>query len=777
MNKEAFGLITKDNVLVPLTGVEVYSDITGRGARVKIVQIFRNAEEKAIEAVYKFPLPEQSAVCGFRATIGDRIIAGEIEEREKAFMLYDDALSQGDGAYLLDEERPNIFTLSAGNINLGSSVTIEIEYVILLDANSTEVRFFLPTTISPRYIPDNLEDEDGMPVDALINPTIDLNVPYGLKIHVAVHGKDGIASLESPSHTIRTQFVDNHAQIEFSADEVKMDRDFILTITYKDEFTNRAYIINADKESFISIDLHAGRDEMLADSKTSHKDNKEIIFVLDCSGSMDGSSIDEAKNALKILLKALEEGMMFNFYRFGSTFEKLFSHSMPYDKEYLHIALQYLSKTTASLGGTEMLSPMKDIYETDISEGFTRDIILITDGEISNESDVISLVQSNINPAKVFVIGIGHGPNEYFIKQIARSSHGASELIAPNERVEPKALSLYKKINGGGINNITIKTGLKIDQSPLSPVLFDNETISIFGKLQGTSPSSLPSIITITGVASNTGKTWSVPVQEISGDHIPISLLWAREKIRELEEGTALKSGSKQIKRKKKIIREQLIKLSKTYGLVSRETSFVAVEKREEKEKTLGEVILRKIPVMLTKDCGGIRDMFPKCYSVSIQTPPSQERDTSCSYYSCSRRDEDSTLSAFNMPKTTFPHRQRRGFIDILSLQRFEGGFIIDADLADMLSLPLNYISMAANKIVGKYKIDAFVLLSTAIILLILERRYANDRSIWETVGEKSIKWLEREIMTKKPFIDGIPLIEWVEDFLQRVDELAIPVV
>jgi Ca-activated chloride channel homolog len=150
---ELSGLFGKNSEPIPLMGVRVKGDILGRGARVKIGQRFRNGEEKAIEAVYKFPLPENDAICGFRALIDGRRIEGSVEEREKAFELYDKALTHGDGGYLLDEERPNIFTLLVGNLKPGAEAVVEIEYVTLLDMEGEKVRFFLPTTISPPICP------------------------------------------------------------------------------------------------------------------------------------------------------------------------------------------------------------------------------------------------------------------------------------------------------------------------------------------------------------------------------------------------------------------------------------------------------------------------------------------------------------------------------------------------------------------------------------------------------------------------------------------------
>jgi Ca-activated chloride channel family protein len=161
---------------------------------------------------------------------------------------------------------------------------------------------------------------------------------------------------------------------------------------------------------------------------------------------MGGSSIREAKQALSILLKALEPGTFFNIYRFGSTFEHLFDKSVIYDSKQLEAALKYLSSIDADLGGTEILAPLQAIQKGLSGETLTN-VVLLTDGEVGNEEQVIDLVRGKANHMRMFTVGIGHGPNEYFIKQLARTSGGAAEMISPNERIEPKVLRLFSKIS------------------------------------------------------------------------------------------------------------------------------------------------------------------------------------------------------------------------------------------------------------------------------------------------------------------------------------------
>jgi Ca-activated chloride channel family protein len=782
MNNELYGIHTMNGISIPLTGVEVRGDITGRSAKVKIRQQFRNSESKALEAIYKFPLPEGSSVCGFRAVVGEKIIQGEIEEREKAFELYDEALARGDGAYLLDQERPNVFTLSLGNLNPGCSALIELDYVVLLDTHDSEVRFFLPTTISPRYLPPDAKDVQGIPADELVNPPIAWEVSYGIKINLEIQGKEHIQTVGSPSHNISTTFGDSSIKVELTSDSAMMDRDFVLNIDYHKSFETRGYLCKKGDESFIQLDFSPNPPAITGKEDGSEK---EVIFVLDCSGSMQGSSITEAKKALAILLKALEMGDRFNIYRFGSTFSSLFTASVPYNEANMDTALKYVSRIDADLGGTEILAPLQAI-QAKISGEKAANIILLTDGQVGNEEQIIDLVRSEDRKLRMFTVGIGNGPNEYFIKQIARITGGAAELISPNERIEPKVLRLFTKVSSAGcIQSLKVDWGTGVQVSDVPAAAFFGETVSMFAKLNDAK--LLPEKITVSGVTNKLRQEWVASVIKIDRDNLPTPLLWARTKIRELEESPTVTLGSQQVQRKENKVKLAIIDLSKKYGIICRETSFVAVEKRLDAEKTTGEVVLRKVPVMLTKEWGGL--------DLSVRTMNSLRRDgiiTSGSIGSVERaesimyeklsvpaymrfashlRKPDSAINEMYSPDMAAPASgsgDDNDLLNILALQKAAGGFEIDSAFAKNLQVPLPDLQNMALKIQAKGKPDKFVLLSTAIILGFLDHKYADKKAIWEGVVEKSRKWLERQISKSTPTIEGTPLADWANQLLQK---------
>jgi len=771
MDSNLTGLLTRQGVAIPLTGVEVCGNISGCASRIKVIQHFRNTESNALEAVYKFPLPEGSSIFGFRVLLDGKKIVGTIEEREKAFEIYDKALSDGDGGYLLDEERPNIFTLSVGNLNPDSEVTIELEYVALLDSNGSEVRFFLPTTISPRYIPQDAQDVDGIPVAELINPPLIARVNYGLKIFLNIHDKNGIQILSSPSHSITTTYRDDSMTVELSSEKTAMDRDFILNIKYKDSFQTRGYEYQSGKEIYYQLDVSPSAFE--EEDKPTERPEQEVIFMLDCSGSMMGSSIMEAKQALHILLKALDTGTYFNIYRFGSTFGKLFRESKHYSSENLETAIKYLSEIDGDMGGTEILSPLYDIVRK-LSPGRIVKLVLLTDGEIGNEEQIFDLVRSHKNRMSVFSVGIGNGPNEYFIKQLARLSGGASELISPNERIEPRVLSLFKKVNSiDNIEVLNIDWGAKVFSTCIPDVLYFGDTVSVFAKLEDSKVSI--NDINIIGRIGVIEKTWTVNPKTVEGTEIPIPILWAREKIKECEEGSTFIKGSLQFQRKQNSANQLAIELSKKYGIISRATSFIAIEERCDEEKTTSQAILRKVPVLLTNGWGGTdkkgigRDPSLVLDIPSFARSPLHSRGSGAWF----RGKKGSTTViprgySVGFDNSVIGENADNNLLHILSLQQADGGFYIDENFAKILNTSFDELKLIASKIQVDSSVDKFKLLSTAIVLRYLERKYGDTRHIWELVVRKSHKWIINVITKHQPVYDNLTVIDFADNYVKK---------
>ncbi|MBF0344153.1 MAG: VWA domain-containing protein [Nitrospirae bacterium] len=749
MFEPSFGLLTTNKVAVPLTAVEVYGDIIGRGARVKIVQRFKNTEPTAIEAVYKFPLPADCSVCGFKVTTGDRVLEGEIEERDRAFHIYDKAISEGHGAFLLDEEKPNIFTLSVGNILSGDVVILEIRYVTMLDVNKNEVRFYLPTTIAPRYVPDYVEDIDGIPVDELLNPPLTKQAMYSLSLSVNVYGKEDILGIESPSHKVSNSFNDDSITVSLTSNTNVMDRDFVLNVRYKGDFTTRGFLYDDGNERFIQIDFVNNIKES---EKTERNDEpKEIIFLVDCSGSMQNAPIQAAKRIVKAAIKnTMKEGMLFNLYVFGDSYKNVFPLSVPYNRSNKAAALKYVSEIDADLGGTEILPLLQHVFSSPVKSDIRRSIIMLTDGLTGNEEGIFQLIKSNSRTIQLFIVGIGYGSNDYLIKQAASMSGAAAAFISPDAAdIEAKALDFFSKAQGVCIRDVEITGSVDLDQVPIRPVVYEGDSICIFAKTRDSEILKHDEIHISGTINGKRHSDWTVPLKRVEGGTIPIPVLWAREKIREVEENSLAITGSRQSKRKdKNAVNDELVSLSKKYGLICRETSYVTVERRLDNNNRDEQVVLRKVPAQLLHGWGGDEE------EMAMDIPPGLEIEE---VFVCC------------LPKKSFLEH-------INSILEQGKGVELDPTIADFFGISIFGISIKeikklAKKIKTEKKTNKYRLLSTQILIeLLSDFHVTNPESL--DILSKVRAWLSAETERCRPSLEGVTLEEWVSKYVKEIKEL-----
>jgi len=781
MNPIDSGLFTQAGSPIPLKGVKVKGGIAGQGVRIMVSQRFRNDESQAVEAVYKFPLPEGAAVCAFTVEKEDARISGQVEERDKAFEIYDDALQEGKGGYLLDEERPNIFTLSVGNLNPGTEAVIHIEYVTLIDGHGDTLRFLLPTTITPRYIPDHQNDDSDIPLKDRIHPPFARSVPYGMELHLTLEGAGAFTAIESPSHPIRIEHLPGErVAVSFAQESVQMDRDFILTVTLLDTGASQAFVCRDEKSTYVQMDLY------LAHQDQSKSEAEDIVFVVDCSGSMQGDSIYEARQALDVCLKALEEGMRFNVIRFGSHFESLFPDPKSYSERTLKKALSWSQNMQADLGGTEILQALHHLYKVGKdSNGRKGAILLLTDGAVGNEDDILSLVRGHSN-IRVFPVGIGAGCNEAFIKGLARAGKGDSAFIYPGERLGPKILNLFGKMSEPGIEPAITWGPKQAEQTPGHPVIYTRTRTSLFARFEGEYDPGEE--IEVTADVQGHTRKWAVPILPVTEDRPAIRFLWAREKIRELEDAETYPSerGSRQKDRKRDSLRRDIIALSKDCGILSRHTSFVAVEEREEKDLTTGEILLRKIPALVTMGWHGMPGLRPqvsrsylppdRTVRYSIITEPisccEMDSEPEAIYTRFSIGSSRKTLDTPSFYSRTRADRFRLFdpafdlIMAILDQQEAKGGFSVDEMIAAELGLDLQQIVSVSREITPFSEKDSLTLLWSAVLLQVLEQRFPEHRKSWDKAVKKTRKWVEKTIKKNNPAIHGEPLKSWAARYV-----------
>jgi Ca-activated chloride channel family protein len=442
-------------------------------------------------------------------------------------------------------------------------------------------------------------------------------------------------------------------------------------------------------------------------------------------------------------------------------------------------ALKYLSKTEASMGGTEILPPLEDICKEAPADGFRRDIILITDGEISNEDEVMDLVQRHNNTTTISTVGIGRGTNEFLIKGVARAAGGASELIAPQERIEPKVLRLFQKVLAGRIGNLKIDCGNKIDQAPAYPVAFMRQATSIFAKIKkGDSKGKCVTVKQYDRQGITLGK-WNIDLETVNDETMPISKLWAREKIRDIEEGSVTHEGSRQSPRKEGRKQNEVVALSRKYGIISRSTSFVGIEKKSDTEKTDSNMELRIVPTLVTSGWHGLQYQptilysrrADAQYSIRCMSDVYGDEPADISAPTFMRRAGAMLRRPFQRVAKPTSDRKTRSMKDddllkILSLQCAGGGFNIDRVIEDSLQISHSEWQSIKDDMNVKNHPDCLRLLATAIILAFLELNFGTRRDEWEGVVAKSRNWLDKQITKVSPTIKGKPLADWAKKFV-----------
>jgi Ca-activated chloride channel family protein len=671
--------------------------------------------------------------------VSGTVIHGRVDEREAAFAAYDDAMARGDGAFLLDQERPNVFTASVGNLRPGECVELRLRYVALATREGDAIRLTIPTTVSPRYVPKG-PPEVGQPEGERVNPPHWPSVPYGLALTVTVEG-DRLARVESPSHPTRAIFDDAGARVELSRDDTALDRDFVLLVERKEPSVPEARVAREADGRRVAMVTFLPR--FAATSVHGH----EVLFLLDCSGSMGGESIEQARRALSLCVRALSTDDTFNVVRFGSRFTSLWRSPRRYDDDTLEEATRYIGKSGADMGGTEILAPLKDLLEAKRDEARPRRVLLLTDGQVANEDEVLALARAHADTTRIFTFGIGAGASEHLVRGTARGSRGAAEMIFPGERIEPKVLRQFERVRMPAYDARVDWKGLRVEQAPSRmPPVFAGDAMTLFARVES-------------GDANEVELTFgehrfTVPLDleraEAGG---PIPTLWAREAILELDDTTARRGSSQQRPEADAARRTRLVELGKRYGLMSSATSYVAVEERPSSEQVSGPAALRKIPVALTTGWGGrARGMsggiarapvMMRANAMGFMPPPAPaampsssaaapagflSRSRALVLGSPARAESASTGSAASDP-----------LYEVLMTQRAGGSFPMSDALARLVG------DARARKTAAAFSGADEAVVVTSFVIAVLEGEHADRDAEWRPAVAKAKAWLAKQ--------------------------------
>ena len=568
----------------PMVATDVNMDIAGPIIRTTLSQTFENTTDEWVEGIYVFPLPENAAVDRLRMVIGGRLIEGQIKEKVQAKKIYEQAKAEGKKASLVEQQRPNIFTASVANIGPHETVAIQIEYQDKAQIKDGVFAMRFPMTVAPRFSPpvqavqvattEGLQNIVFDPVldrkaisPPLMNPKDEpieyMRLPVTLNINL--DAGFNIADIESAYHDITTAELDEDSvKISLKDGAIPANRDFLLE--WSAQKTRNPYSAMFKQTVGEDTYLLSMLTPPTADAADIPTRARESIFVIDTSGSMNGTSIIQAKDSLILALDQLQPDDTFNIIRFSSDYSSMNSKPMPATKDNIRKAKGWVKRLGAR-GGTQMSPALTEALTTQSEDtSRLRQVIFITDGAIGNEQQLFAQIQDQLGDARLFPVGIGSAPNSFFMSRAAKFGRGSFVQIGKISEVTKRMEVLFKSIQSPVLTDI--ESSVKGASFPARmPDVYQGDPVISIARIK---TKDLPAAVSMSGNIA--GQSWQQTkalseTQEASG----LSVLWARAKIADLEENRFDRAGAAKID-------AEILQTALDHRIVSRLTSLVAVD-------------------------------------------------------------------------------------------------------------------------------------------------------------------------------------------------------
>ncbi len=597
------GETIQQHLLSPMLKTKVDIKVTGIVARTKLTQTFKNDGKNWVNALYVFPLPENAAVDHLLMTVGERKIEGQIKEKFEAKQIYLKAKAQGKRVSIVAQQRPNMFSNSIANIGPGETIEVSIEYQQRLHFNQQQYSLRFPMTVSPRYFPSGASEGQITLTELPQNQHRKTNTDIELQINL--HTGFEVQDLKSEFHPIIVkQLSDGSHHIQISKGNIA-NQDFVLNWRPKSgaapqsaHFTQQ---VNGDEFGLIML-LPPSKAEVV-----SMRQLREVIFVLDTSGSMEGDSIKQAKKALNLAIEQLKATDNFNIIEFNSYAQNLWKLPKLADPNNKKNAKHFVSSLSAN-GGTEMESALNLAFsqpKIDTSNAL-RQIIFITDGSVSNEESLMKLISNKLENSRLFTVGIGSAPNSYFMSEAAKIGRGTFTYIGSVDQVQEKMLALLTKLQHPAITDIELQINSNSPQSIRQLEFYPNVISDLYkgeplvlsyrmtGAVMGSDNSSSSDIsdISFSSGSSNNdlskvnltahyqGNPWENGLElNAQTRQSGLNVLWAREKIGQLTRNKRRASMRKiSSVAEQDEYKSQITETAIAHHLVSQYTSLVAVD-------------------------------------------------------------------------------------------------------------------------------------------------------------------------------------------------------
>ncbi|MCV6621351.1 MAG: marine proteobacterial sortase target protein [Cellvibrionaceae bacterium] len=582
-------------------GSDFNVQVNGMVAEITLQQRFKNQGNEWLEAVYVFPLDEQAAISAMQMRIGERLIKGKIAEKQAARKQYQLAKKQGKKAALSEQQRANLFTQRVANIAPGETIEVELKVVQAVslrdkaELGGMQFSLRIPTTLTPRFIPgaqvkahpqeqqvkldshgwaqatDQVADADEI-TPPMLTQVGDNDIVNPMSLELTLDAGLPLASVSSPSHRLSLNKSAEQHHITLANGVAAMNRDFILEWSPIPSVQPRAALFRQSKEQSDFAMLM-----LLPPQTLSAALPREVIYIIDTSGSMDGESIIQAKAALKTAIQQMNDGERFNIIEFNSNYSLFASQPLQMNMHNRMQALDFVAGLHSG-GGTQMLPALREALQTEAQEGFLKQVVFITDGSVGNETELFREIHKLLGDSRLFTVGIGSAPNGFFMRKVAEFGRGSYRYISRLNQVEEEMELLFKQLSAPVLRDIEVQWPEHLTVSALPERIADlymGEALQLHAKLTEMNASAvMDGNVVIKGQLATGPWQQSIPLAALADkEHSGLSNLWGRKKIAALED-------EKTLGRDPKLVRAEVLKIALAEQLLSPYTSFIAVEEK-----------------------------------------------------------------------------------------------------------------------------------------------------------------------------------------------------
>ncbi|MEO1620752.1 MAG: VIT domain-containing protein [Cyanobacteria bacterium J06632_3] len=592
----------------PLEHTSVDAQVSGNLSRVEVTQTFTNPYDVPLEAVYKFPLPDEAAVDDMEIRIGDRTIRGLIKEREEAKEIYEEAKEAGQTAGLLEQEKANIFTQSLANILPGETIEVVIYYSNSLEFIGNDYEFMFPMVVAPRYEgPQQVGSAGAESATAMIDPTIasvgnlagnvaSNNPPYlpetrsGQDIDVTVEIDAGveIVGVRSPSHNVSTQSAGSTTRVQLTSGDTIPNKDLILRYQVKGAETQATVLTQSNEQGghFSTYLIPA------VDYAAEQIVPKDVVFLIDTSGSQSGEPIAQSQELMRQFISGLNPEDTFTIIDFGNESRALSRAPLANTRGNRMNALSYVSKLKAD-GGTNLAAGIDTVLNFPEPEnGRLRSIVLLSDGLIGDDETIIGRIRDELKPGnRLYSFSVGYAPNQFLMDRLAEVGHGTVTMVPPGDDAVQISQRFFQEINNPVVTNIEVNwvgEGEAPEIYPqAAPDLFAAQPLVLHGRKEDQASGQLVVTGTVAGGAPYR-EVLDVRFGQVSGNGA-IAQQWGRARIKELMNEMYGRENPDDV--------AAVTETALAYNLLSKYTAFVAVSEEVRVDPTSG--ISEQVPVEL----------------------------------------------------------------------------------------------------------------------------------------------------------------------------------